>query len=165
MADMDAMLRAMRPKIVRYCNARLAGASGFCADDVAQEVCIALWSALPRYRDMGRSVTAFAYGIAAHKVADARRLGARLAVPTADLPEVPDELPGPEELALAHCDADRVRDLLAELPPHLRKLLMLRVVSGLTAAETGELLGMTPAAVRVAQHRALGQLRALATAV
>ena len=61
--------------IVRYCRARLGRVAGHyhIADDVAQEVCIAVFSALPRYRDMGRPFVSFVFGIAAHKVADALR--------------------------------------------------------------------------------------------
>ncbi|MGW2994798.1 sigma factor-like helix-turn-helix DNA-binding protein, partial [Streptomyces sp. NPDC001193] len=36
------------------------------------------------------------------------------------------------------------------------------VAGRLTAEETGQMLGMSPGAVRVAQHRALSRLRALA---
>jgi RNA polymerase sigma-70 factor, ECF subfamily len=36
------------------------------------------------------------------------------------------------------------------------------VLSGLSAQETGHALGMSPGAVRVAQHRALARLRAIA---
>ncbi|HEY1625210.1 MAG TPA: sigma factor-like helix-turn-helix DNA-binding protein, partial [Streptosporangiaceae bacterium] len=43
-------------------------------------------------------------------------------------------------------------------------LLLLRVVTGLSAEETGYVLDMTPGAVRVAQHRALARLRELAEA-
>jgi RNA polymerase sigma-70 factor (ECF subfamily) len=39
---------------------------------------------------------------------------------------------------------------------------MLRVLSGMTAEETGDALGMSAGAVRVAQHRALARLRAIA---
>ena len=39
---------------------------------------------------------------------------------------------------------------------------MLRVAVGLTADEVGDVLGMTAAAVRVAQSRALARLRLLA---
>ena len=45
--------------------------------------------------------------------------------------------------------------------PSIMKLLLLRVVAGLSAEETGAALGMTPGAVRVAQHRALARLRSL----
>jgi RNA polymerase sigma-70 factor (ECF subfamily) len=41
-------------------------------------------------------------------------------------------------------------------------LLLLRVVAGLSAEDTGYVLDMSPGAVRVAQHRALSRLRALA---
>ena len=61
-------------------------------------------------------------------------------------------------------EADTARRLLDLLPPHQRELLLLRVVVGLSAEETGAALGMTPGAVRVAQHRALSRLRTLAAA-
>ena len=70
--------------------------------------------------------------------------------------------PEPEEMAVACIEAQRARDLLALLPGHLRELLVLRMVAGLTAEETGHVLGMSAGAVRVAQHRALARLRAIA---
>src|SRR5215831_9689000 len=160
-AAIESLLEHIRPMIVRYCRARLGRVAGHyhVADDVAQEVCIAVLSALPRYRDMGRP---FAFGIASHKVADAMRSAARLAVPTEVLPDGPDEQPGPEETVVAYLEAQRARALLARLPGHLRELVILRVVTGLSAEETGNVLGMSAGAVRVAQHRALARLRAFA---
>lgn len=163
-AAMEALLEQIRPMVVRYCRARLGQISGHyhIADDVAQEVCIAVVSALPRYRDMGRPFASFVFGIASHKVADARRNAARLAIPTEDLPDGPDDRPGPEETVVAYIEAERARALLARLPSHQRELLVLRVLTGLSAEETGHELGMSPGAVRVAQHRALARLRAIA---
>ena len=160
----ETLLTEVRPMVVRYCRARLGRISGHyhIADDVAQEVCIAVLAALPRYRDMGRPFASFVFGIASHKVADAVRTATRSAVPTEDLPDGPDEQPGPEEMAVAGIEAQRARDLLALLPGNLRELLVLRVVSGLSAEETGNVLGMSAGAVRVAQHRALARLRAIA---
>ena len=162
-AAIESLLEQIRPMIVRYCRARLGRAAGHyhVADDVAQEVCIAVLSALPRYRDMGRPFASFVFGIASHKVADAMRSAARLAVPTEVLPDGPDQ-PGPEETVVAYLEAQRARALLARLPGHLRELVILRVVTGLSAEETGNMLGMSAGAVRVAQHRALARLRALA---
>lgn len=159
-----SLIEQVRPMVVRYCRARLGRIAGqyHVADDVAQEVCIAVLAALPRYRDMGRPFASFVYGIASHKVADAVRSATRSAVPTEDLPDGPDDGPGPEEMAVAYTEAQRARDLLARLPGHLRELLVLRVVTGLSAEETGSLLGMSAGAVRVAQHRALARLRAIA---
>ena len=160
----DALLQRIRPMVVRYCRARLGRVAGhyYVADDVAQEVCLAVLSALPRYRDMGRPFASFVFGIASHKVADAVRNASRLAVPFEDLPDGPDEHPGPEETVVAYIEAERARALLAQLPTHLRELLILRVVTGLSAEETGNVLGMSAGAVRVAQHRALARLRAIA---
>ncbi|RJL23681.1 sigma-70 family RNA polymerase sigma factor [Bailinhaonella thermotolerans] len=160
----ESLIGQVRPMVVRYCRARLGRVSGHyhIADDVAQEVCIAVLSALPRYRDMGRPFASFVFGIASHKVADALRSAIRAAVPTQDLPDGPDEGPGPEETVVRHTEAERARDLLARLPDHQRELLILRVVAGLSAEETGNVLGMSPGAVRVAQHRALARLRAMA---
>ena len=155
----ETVLRGLRPVILRYCRSRLSYHS---ADDVAQEVCLALMSV----RSAGRSgwpgtVKAYAFGIASHKVADAMRASARLAVPIAELPDIPDDRPGPEETVIARWEGERVRRVLAKLPPQQRRLLLLRVVSGFTAAETGEVLGMSAEAVRVAQHRALARMRKL----
>lgn len=157
----ESLLGHLRPMVVRYCRARLGRVSGHyhIADDVAQEVCIAVLSALPRYRDMGRPFASFVFGIASHKVADALRSSVRSAVPTQDLPDGPDEGPGPEETVVRYIEAQHARELLSRLPDNQRELLILRVVSGLSAEETGNVLGMSPGAVRVAQHRALARLR------
>ena len=163
----EALLREFRPAIVRYCRARLAqnrlaqNASQD-EDDLAQEVCLALLSALPSYQEMGRPFGAFVFAIAAHKVADAARGAARSPLPVPVLPDLPDLCLGPEETVLAGVDARQARVLLAQLPAGQRRLLLLRVVGGLSAEDTGYVLDMSPGAVRVAQHRALIRLRALA---
>ena len=66
----EALLAQARPGLVRYCRARLGriGGAYTTADDVAQEVCLAVLTALPGYRVQGRPFLAFVYGIASHKV-------------------------------------------------------------------------------------------------
>src|SRR3954465_15083938 len=75
----DRVLASIRPLVVRYCRARVGRQERTfaSADDVAQEVCLAVLTALPSYRDQGRPFLALVYGIAAHKVADAHRAAAR----------------------------------------------------------------------------------------
>jgi RNA polymerase sigma-70 factor (ECF subfamily) len=63
---------------------------------------------------------------------------------------------------VAGVDARLARALLAHLPAAQRRLLLLRVVAGLSAEDTGYVPDMSPGAVRVAQHRALVGLWALA---
>lgn len=166
---MHDLLAAVHPLAERYCRTRLSrlpGDARHFVDDLAQEVCLAVLCALPRYRDLGRPFEAFVVSIAAHKVADLQRAAMRgpgsTAVPSDEMPEKPDDSLGPEERALLNSDAAWARALLARLPDHLRELVLLRVAVGLSAEETGQVLGMSPGAVRVAQHRALSRLRAIA---
>jgi RNA polymerase sigma-70 factor (ECF subfamily) len=163
------LLAHVHPLAERYCRTRLSrlpGGARHFVDDLAQEVCLAVLCALPRYRDQGRPFEAFVFGIAAHKVADLQRAAMRgpgsTAVPSEEMPEQPDDSLGPEERALLSSDAEWAKQLLANLPEHQRELVLLRVAVGLSAEETGQKLGMSPGAVRVAQHRALSRLRALA---
>jgi RNA polymerase sigma-70 factor, ECF subfamily len=166
---MAALLAEVRPGLVRYCRARLGriGGAYTTADDVAQEVCLALLRALPTYRDLGRPFSAFVFGIAAHKVADAQRAALRDAAAVSGssvdaLAGEPDSAPGPEQAAVRTDLARRLSVLLARLPETAREILLLRVAAGLSAEEVGEVVGMSAAAVRVAQSRALARLRTLA---
>lgn len=162
-AAISRLLALLRPLVLRYCRGRLGrGGSGSYgnADDVAQEVCLAVLTALPRYRDQGRSFAAFAYGIASHKVADAHRSAARdLSDPADVVPDVADDALGPEAAALKSATVEETRDMLSLLAPHQREVLVLRVAVGLSAEETGDALGVSAGSVRVTQHRALNRLR------
>jgi RNA polymerase sigma-70 factor (ECF subfamily) len=164
-AALEELLGRLRPGVLRYCRARLGRRDGSygSADDVAQEVCVAVLTALPRYVDQGRPFLAFVYGIAGHKVADAQRAVFRnRADATDELPERPDDSLGPEQAAVHAADVAASMALLDQLSDAQREVLLLRVMAGLSADEAGAVLGMTPGAVRVAQHRALARLRALA---
>ena len=168
--DRDALqevLATIRPIVVRYCRARVGTTerSGLSADDVAQEVCLAAITALPRYKDQGRPFLAFVYGIAAHKVADAHRAAGRnRADPMDVVPERSSNDASPEKLAIDSESSARMAVLLQTLPEKQREILILRVVVGMSAEETAETVGSTPGAVRVAQHRALAKLKAELTA-
>jgi RNA polymerase sigma-70 factor, ECF subfamily len=162
----ETLVARFRPAVYRYCRARLGSTPGAdqSADDAAQEVCLAVLHALPRYRDEGRPFEAFIFGVAAHKVADAQRAAARSAQLHGELQDRADDSAGPEDYVVRGSDAQLARFLLAQLPPAQRELLILRVAVGMSAEETGSVLGMSAVAVRVAQHRALTKLRALAAA-
>jgi RNA polymerase sigma-70 factor (ECF subfamily) len=157
------VLEIIRPIVVRYCRARIGATerSGLSADDIAQEVCLAAITALPRYKDQGRPFLAFVYGIAAHKIADAHRAASRnRADPTDVVPERLSNEAGPEQMAIDSESSARMTKLLQILPEKQREILILRVVVGMSAEETAEAVGSTAGAVRVAQHRALARLKA-----
>src|SRR5262249_43732466 len=70
------LLAHVHPLALRYCRTRLSrlpGDARHFVEDLAQEVCVAVLLALPRYRDTGRPFEAFVFAIASHKVADLQR--------------------------------------------------------------------------------------------
>ena len=161
---LDRVLGRIHPVVVRYCRSRMSAGhrSSASADDVAQEVCMAVLTALPTFRHEGRPFLAFVYGICAHKVADAHRAAARSRThPVAEVPDSPSTARGPEQCVVANSTALVVDDMLSTLPEAQQEILRLRVVVGLSAEETAEALGMSAGAVRVSQHRALAKLRQL----
>jgi RNA polymerase sigma-70 factor (ECF subfamily) len=159
------LLAAVRPLVVRYCRGRLGSVdrTSLSPDDIAQEVCLAVLNALPNYRPQGRPFLAFVYRVAANKLVDAHRAVSRArSEPVAEVPESIASAAGPEQRALQGELSARLRALLEELPDKQRRILVLRVVVGLSAEETGEIVGATPGAVRLAQHRASTRMRKIA---
>ncbi|MCH8612190.1 RNA polymerase sigma factor ShbA [Arsenicicoccus dermatophilus] len=165
-AALQAVLTDVRRIAFRYCRARLGGLPGGiqAADDAAQEVCVAVLRSLPRYEDRGLPFEAFVYGIASRKVADTMRGTLGGPVLTDELPDRPDEEADPLAGVLEAERSTQVNALLDRLTPSQREILTLRVAVGMSADEVGAAMGLSAGAVRVAQHRALNRLRALAGA-
>jgi len=158
----ERLLAEIHPLVLRYCRARLGRQETVMgsADDVAQEVCLAVVNALPGYTLRGLSFRAFVYGIAAHKVTDAfRAIGRNRSEPVADIPDTPLVHDGPEHHLLQVELTERLGTLLHLLTARQREVLVLRIAVGLSAEETAQVVGSTPGAVRVTQHRALNRLR------
>ncbi|MDO4909687.1 MAG: sigma-70 family RNA polymerase sigma factor [Corynebacterium sp.] len=157
---LQRILEIIYPLVTRYARARISGGKTPTAEDVAQEICMAVAQAIPNYTDRGRPFMAFVYGVASNKVADAHRAYARdVANPTEEVPDGETHIGLPEENALVMDGSNTVRQLLDLLNEKAREIVILRVFVGLTAEETAEIVGSTPGAVRVAQHRALATLK------
>ena len=156
----EALLGRVRQLALRYARARLGrfGAEDV-AQDVAQEVCMAVHTGLRTYDDRGLPFEAFVYAIAARKVADAQRQLIRGPESVAEVPDGVELAAGPEQLALVRDEARRAMILIRTLPTQQQEILTLRVAVGMSTEETAAALGMTPGAIRVAQHRALTRLR------
>ncbi len=158
----DALVSYLRPLIVRYCRARIGKAvSTFAsADDVAQEVCMGVLTSLPAYRSTGASFLSFVYGIASHKIIDFHRRYTRdRTVPMSEVPERAEHEPGPEQRMMHVELSEHLGALLDTLPAIQREVLTLRLIVGLSVAETANAVSCSPGAVRVSQHRALVKLR------
>ena len=158
----DELLALIHPLVLGYCRARLGRQESVrgSAEDVAQDVCMAVVGALRSYQPKGLSFRAFVFGIASNKVADVFRAGGRNRTePVAELPDSLVASDGPEDRLLATERSERLRALLDYLTPRQREILVLRVAVGMSAQEAAQAVGSTPQAVRVTQHRALARLR------
>jgi RNA polymerase sigma-70 factor (ECF subfamily) len=149
-----AELHHVRDVLVRYVASRVAGVQD--TEDIVQDVLLAAAaSAQQRHGDL----LPYVLGIARYKCADWwRAVRADRVSLVADPPDVSDPSPSPEDAAVQAENIAWAQRLLAGLNERDGELLRLRM-SGATAAEAGMVLGMTAGAVRVAQHRAMQQLR------
>src|SRR5664279_1272567 len=116
---LECVIGHIHPIVVRYCRSRMSAGhrSLASADDIAQEVCMAVLTALPTFRHEGKPFLAFVYGICAHKVADAHRVAARSrSMPVADVLDLPSSDRGPEQCVVASSTARIVDEMLGTLP-------------------------------------------------
>lgn len=157
---LQRIIAIIHPRVLRYARARIGGGRMPTPEDVAQEICLAVATSIDRYSDTGRPFMAFVYGIAFNKVADAHRSMARDKLsPVEDVPDTEVATITPEDAAMVSVGSNTVRALLDSLNEKARDIVILRVFVGLSAEETAQVMGSTPGAVRVAQHRALAKLR------
>ena|SRR5215211_1242402 len=155
----EPLYLAYRDAVINYCCYRLGDRTE--AEDAASTVFIKALHALPGFRDRDGSFRTWLFRIAHNEVVDRHRQRSRN-------PETPIDLlrdrPGadrsPEDLA-AEVDAhERVRVLLASLPPRERDVLELRAAE-LDTNQIAAVLGITAVNVRSIQFRAIARLRRL----
>ncbi len=160
---LNRLLGLLRTPVVRYCRARMGDGIGLqTAEDVAQDVLLAVCGALGRYRPGETAAMAFVYGIARNKVVDAFRAAGRdRSDPTESLPDAMSDGPSPETMAVTGSEIGELRTMLEQLPAAHREVLVLRIAMQFSAEETARAVGSTSGAVRVTQHRAMAKLRAM----
>ena len=138
-----------------YALARRLGASPEQAEDIVQEVFIAVWRSAGQYSARRGSTTTWLGSIVRHRVTDAwRRASARpYEVPAEHAPESVSrhEVPGPERIA--------VRSLLATLPHDQREALVLSYFGGLTHEQIAEASGTPLGTVKGRLRLGLEKLR------
>jgi RNA polymerase sigma-70 factor, ECF subfamily len=133
-AAVHALLTRIQPAVVRYCRARVTAQAGHGdADDIAQDICVAILRGLSTFVGAPHQILPWIYGIATQMFIDYDRRSGR------------DPSAGPEQLML--------------LTPIQRDVLILRAVVGLSAADTAAVTGLSITSVRVVQHRALNRMR------
>ena len=131
-------------------------------DDAAEALSETFTRAIDKvatFRGDAFAFRAWLFSIARNVSNDQHRRRARLVV-LPDQPEEDDRVqPSGEELAISHEDLTELRKEFARLPKADQEVLWLRVCSGLSAADVGQVIGKKAGAVRMQQMRALGTLR------
>lgn len=156
------LLERHRPMLVALCR-RMMG-SGELTDDAVQEAVLQALLSLDRIRRpdrFGPWLAGIGLNVCRRWLRERARdcwsweavHGGRSVLPDVGLE------PGPEELAEATDLSERVRSVVADLPQGQRAAVILFYLSGLTYAETAELLGIKVGTVRTRLHKARGALR------
>ena len=135
---------------------------GLC-EELYQEVCLAVWRALPRYRG-DASPRTFAYRIA-HNRAVSHVVGQRRRAAVSQPWEQVDTAPaatgrGPHGELLGKERRRTIESAVAELPLGLKQAVLLRL-EGLSHAEIAEVLGISENASAIRLSRAASRMRSL----
>jgi len=128
-------------------------------EDLFQEICLAIWRALPHFRGEA-SVRTFVFRIAHNRGLTHR---SRRSPAFGDLDaaaQVADPRPDPEREALAGQRRDRLRAAVLALALPARQVLTL-ALEGLSQKEIGEVLGVSENVVAVRLSRARATLRGI----
>lgn len=145
------------PRIYAYCARRTDTAQE--AEDITSTVFIKALHGLDSYR--GGSVAAWLFRIAHNEMANhwrKRRPQVSLDAHEMDFAANTDPLGA---AITREQDAKLVQQIVRQLPDEQQNLLALKLDSGLTSAQIGEIIGKSASAVRVEIHRIMKLLRVL----
>jgi len=137
------------------------------AEDLTEEVFLRAWRSISKYRQRDIPFLAYMFRIARNAVIDHHRSSRRseLLVSLDDDDhmdrQIKDLRPDPSDAAIEGQESQEMHRLLDQLQEDYRTVLLLRFLSGLDPEETALVMGRSPGAVRVLQHRALTALRKL----
>ncbi len=126
-------------------------------EDLLQEIRLALWKALPRFRG-DCSLRTFVYRVAHNRALTHVWQRRGQPVPSDELDEVRDPSPGPESSAIRRADRESLMRAIRKLPVHYRQVITM-VLEELPQAEIAAVLGISENNVAVRLNRARNLLR------
>jgi RNA polymerase sigma-70 factor, ECF subfamily len=153
-AAWETLYRRLYPRLVAYARRRLDDDR---ARDAVAECFARAVAGIDRFAWRGAGFDAWVIGILRYVVIDEQRDRDRERRRRPELGPVVDD---PGDALIRDEEAVAVRAALQRLSSADRELLELRVVAGLSAEDVAAVIHKRPGAVRMAQARALGRLRA-----
>ena len=129
-------------------------------ESVTQEVFLALYGRIDDIAGGDDGVRALLFAIAHARMVDQFRADARRPVVTMYVAEAdPRLIESAEEVVVTAAGDHAALALLGELADEHREVVALRIIAGMTLAETAEVMGRSEGAVKQLQRRALEKLR------
>ncbi|MDP9467270.1 MAG: RNA polymerase sigma factor [Chloroflexota bacterium] len=163
-AEFDRLFNEYSAPIYNYALRMIGDADR--AADIAQDTFIKAYRKIDTLTDAS-AARSWIYRIATNTAIDAMRRSKHTVRmdESEDRPvEQPDGGPGPETQVLSGLLDERIGRSLLRLKPNHRQCLILSDIEDMSAAQIGEVMGMTGGAVRVLLCRARGEMRRLLAA-
>ena len=154
------LLRQLLPILRSYVRHQSAGRSPNDIEDIVQDILLTLHAVRATY-DPAKSALPWVFGIAAHRIAEARRRAARLYLREL----LVETLPETHAVANASAgtngygDVEALHQAIAKLPPIQKVAIQLVKLREMTLTEASEFSGMSTAALKAAVHRGMASLR------
>lgn len=129
------------------------------AEDLVQELCVRLFPKLESLERVDQPGPWLARALHNLFVDQLRRQARSPLEPVAEVPDVEAEAPGPERLAMAEMDGERIEAAMAQLPPEQRAVIAWHDLEGYTLEELAESREVPLGTLKSRLHRARASLR------
>lgn len=156
----QVVFRAVHPRLLGYVRSLVGDGD---AEDVTSEAWLQIARDLGSFSGDADRFRGWSARIARNRALDHVRMRSRRPVAGGDDTQLTDRPAASDtaEEALEALDTSRTLAFISQLPRDYAEVVVLRVIMGLDAKRTAEVLGKSPGAVRTAAHRGLKQLTAL----
>jgi RNA polymerase sigma-70 factor (ECF subfamily) len=155
-AALGAIYDRLAGRVYRFALFRVGSRAD--AEDLMQRTFLKMIESLPRYQPRGIPFEAWFFRIARNAVIDHQRVR-RPHEPLEAVADIEGASPGPAESAELAMEFRRLEDALQQLTPVQQEVIGYRYMAGLSARETGLIIGKREGSVRAIQFRALQTLR------
>lgn len=155
-AELADIFEKYYEKVARYAYVHIG--DRMAAEDIAGEVFLKAFEALPSYHERGLPMSAWVFRIAHNMVVDyLRRKDRRRSVPLDDVDLALQA--SPVEAAESRLELERVRQAMKALSPSEQEVVRLRFMAELSSKEVAAVMHKSDGAVRQMQSSAISKLK------